>query len=211
MLTTTQPIEDAKKKGEGRKFTQTIDLIVNLQQMEFSKAENRFTEEVILEAGKGKDVVIGAIGDDMISRAKALAQVHVSDSQLDGFEKNKRSMKSLVRDVDFFIADPKVMLKVGKVLGRALGPKGKMPKAIPPQMDPAVMINRLKKTTRIRLTGSPVVQVAVGTESMKSDDLKKNIDAVLVALERKLPNGKNNIKSVFVKTTMGSPVKAEFR
>ena len=206
----TKTLEEVKKNSKQRQFKQTIDLIVNLQQMEFSKAENRFTEEVVLDTGKGKDIKIGVIGDDLAIKTKNLAHVVINEMRLDGFEKNKKDLKQITKSCDFFIADPKLMLKVGKVMGRVLGPKGKMPKPVPPQMDPTPLINKLKKTVKVRLTGSPTIQVPIGTEDMSSDQIGKNVEAVLHALEKKLPNGKNNIKEVLVKTTMGKPIKVAY-
>lgn len=206
----SKAIEDAKKVSKKREFRQTFDLIVNLQQMEFSKAENRFTEEVVLDTGRGKEVRVGVIGEDLAIKAKSLAHVVVNEATLDSFEKNKKNLKFVAKSCDFFVADPKLMLKVGKIMGRILGPKGKMPKPIPVQMDPAPMINKLKRTVKVRLAGSPTIQVPIGTEDMKSEDIERNAESVLHALEKKLPNGKNNIKEVLVKTTMGKPVKIAY-
>jgi ribosomal protein L1 len=42
---------------------------------------------------------------------------------------------------------------------------------------------------------------------MKPEAISKNVEAVIKRAEDNLPQGKANIVSVFVKTTMGSPVR----
>ena len=42
---------------------------------------------------------------------------------------------------------------------------------------------------------------------MSDADLAVNAHAVLGAIEKKLPNGENNMKKIMIKTTMGKPVK----
>ena len=51
------------------------------------------------------------------------------------------------------------------------------------------------------------VSCKIGDESMEDADLAINANAVLNAIEKKLPNGEKNIKKIMIKTTMGKPVK----
>jgi large subunit ribosomal protein L1 len=96
---------------------------------------------------------------------------------------------------------------VGKVLGPALGPRGKMPIPVPPTADIEELLNKYRRTVVVRMRNQPVIQCRVGTENMKEEELAENIQAVLRVVEGKLKRGMKNIKSICIKTTMGAPVK----
>jgi ribosomal protein L1 len=61
----------------------------------------------------------------------------------------------------------------------------------------------------VRMRNQPIIQVSVGSESMSEEELFDNIQAVLKVLEVKLKRGFKNIKMVFIKTSMGEPVKVK--
>ena len=65
----------------------------------------------------------------------------------------------------------------------------------------------LLESIKIRLNKQPIIHTVVGSEKMDDKDIEENIKALLAYLQKKLPRGKNNIKSIYLKTTMGQPVK----
>ena len=61
-------LDDAIKKareGEKKKFTQTVDLIINLRNIDLKKPENKFSKDILLPNGRGKDVSVCIISDTM--------------------------------------------------------------------------------------------------------------------------------------------------
>ena len=64
-------------------------------------------------------------------------------------------------------------------------------------------MERLKSTVKVRIKDQPVIQALVGTQDMDDELIAANIEAVLVVLDQKLEKGRNQIKSMYVKTTMG--------
>jgi large subunit ribosomal protein L1 len=117
--------------------------------------------------------------------------------------------KKLANEIDFFIAQTDLMPLVGRYIGPVLGPRGKMPKPIPPGAPLEPLVKRLKKTVMVRTKEKPVIHVPAGTEDMKDESLIENIEAILTFVERKLEKGLNNIKSVYLSTTMGPSVRVE--
>jgi large subunit ribosomal protein L1 len=99
------------------------------------------------------------------------------------------------------------MPTIGKRLGVVLGPRGKMPRPVPPGSDPTNLINALKRSVRVRSKGNRTFHAAVGTRTMPPDQIAQNVDAVLNRIIGKLERGKMNIESVYVKTSMGPSVR----
>ncbi len=185
------------REGTKRKFSQTFDLVISLKNIDLKKPENKFSKDVILPHGKGKDVNVGIISDSIKG---AITKSDIE--QLD-----KKGIKKLAKKYDFFVCEAPLMVFVGKVLGKYLGPKGKMPRLMPPNKDHNEVIEDIKKSVRIRLTNSPSINVPIGTENMDDTQLKENSEKVLDEVKKALPKGDSQIKVILLKTTMGKPVK----
>ncbi len=99
------------------------------------------------------------------------------------------------------------MPAIGRRLGTVLGPRGKMPRPLPPGSDPVRVIRNLKRGVRLRSKDRPTFHAALGTRDMDPKDLAENLEAILKRVEAQLPRGRTNIGSVYVKTTMGPAVK----
>jgi len=208
-----EAVKEAKARAKPRNFTQTVEVAVNLKDIDLRKPENRFKLEVVLPHGRGKDVKIAVIADGAVAEAaKKLGLDVISGEQLEEIAKSPREARKLAKKYDFFIAAAPLMPKIGRYLGRYLGPRNKMPVVVPPTMtNLEPIVNKLKKTVRIQLKNNPVVHAPVGTETMEDKKIAENIETVLNAIIGKLERGENQVKSVYVKTTMGPAVKVEVR
>lgn len=202
-------LKEAKEKATKRKFIQSVDLAVNLKSVDLKNPENRFRQEVLLTHGKGRPARIGVIGSHLASGAKGYADMTITESELDAIEKDKKIAKKLVETTDFFVSEPQLMARLGKSMGKIMGPRGKMPKPLPGNVDPKPMIGRLKNTVTLSLSQSPVVHCCVGSEVMEDKQIEDNVNAVLHALEQKLPQGRQNIRSMYLKLTMGPSIKVK--
>ena len=107
----------------------------------------------------------------------------------------------------YFLAEAPLMANIGKTLGVVLGPRGKMPRPLPPGADPSPQINNLRNTVKVRSKDKPVFHCVVGSETMPVEDIADNVEAVLKRVEAKLEHGRMNVASVYVKTTMGPSVR----
>ena len=203
--------ELVKKALEGskeRKFQESVDLAINLRGVDLSQPKNRIEEEILLPKGRGRDIKIGVFGSgELAEKAKGVADVVIGPEQIEEYADNKREARKLVSNHNFFIAEAPLMPVIGKRLGAVLGPRGKMPKPIPPGADPSGMINSLKRTIRVRSKDRKTFHTMVGTKDMSPEDLEANIRAVVTRVTSKLEQGENNIASIYVKTTMGSAVR----
>jgi len=195
-------VKKVRENSKKRNFTQSFDLIINLQYIDLEKPEHKIDDFVILPAGRGKQAKI-AIFSDIIKEVKDCQIIRSNEIEIIG--RNKREVRKLANKTDFFLADPKLMPVVGRHLGQILGPRQKMPKPITGDIEK--IINSYKNAVRIIIKKSPSVQTLVGTEDMSDEKIAKNIEAVLNFVRKKLPRGNENIKSVLLKLTMGKPIK----
>ena len=99
------------------------------------------------------------------------------------------------------------MPTIGRALGRVFAPRGKMPKPIPPDANIEAIVNKLRNSIRIRSKDKPTFHCLVGREDMKPEDIAENVEAILERIESKLERGRMNIRSAYIKTTMGSAVR----
>ena len=202
-------VKEAKEQAKPRNFTQSIDVIINLKDLDVRKPENRFSEEVALPNGRGKEIKIGVIADGELALAAKNAGVDVviSKEDLQEFGKDIKAAKKVVNSVDSFIAQADMMTLVGRFLGRILGPRNKMPKPVPASARIEPLLERTQATIKVGVKQQPSIQILVGTQDMDDEKLAENIEAVLAVLDRNLEKGRNQIKSMYIKATMGSVVR----
>ena len=201
-------INKALADSSERKFKESVDLAINLKNVDLSQPKNRIEEEIALPKGRGKDIKVGVFGSgELAEKAKTVADIVIQPEEIEEYADDKRKARKLVNSYNFFIAEAPLMPVIGKRLGAVLGPRGKMPKPMPPGADPTGMVNNLKKTVKIRSKDNNTFHTVVGTKDMSPEDIRANVDAVLTRLISKLEHGEMNIASIYLKTTMGPSVR----
>jgi large subunit ribosomal protein L1 len=206
--TSLEVVTEALQKAPERAFSESVEVAVNLKELDLTNPKNRIEDEVPLPNGRGRPVKVAVFGTpEMCQKVQGTADLAVAPNQLDELFKDKKASKKLVEEYDFFLAEAPLMPTIGRRLGVVLGPRGKMPRPIPPGADPTNIINALKRSIRIRSKGNRTFHAAVGTRTMPPEAIAQNVDAVLGRIVGKLEQGRTNIESVYVKTTMGSAVR----
>jgi large subunit ribosomal protein L1 len=197
-------IESALSAAPERKFTESVELAFNLQNVDLSIPRNRVDEEIVLPKGRGRPVKVGIFASgELAVRSRNVADVVVQPEEIDDLAGDKRRARKLATDTTFFLSEAPLMPTIGRTLGTVLGPRGKMPKPIPPAADPTPVVGSLKNTVRVRSRDRKTFHAFIGTATMSVDDLADNAAAVLDRVTKKLERGEQNIHSVYVKTTMG--------
>ncbi len=205
-------VQKARDASPERKFKQSVECIVNFKNIDFKKAENRIdvTTALPYATGKGQaktalfvhDANFAAMSKDKVSRIILEDEISKMD---------KKTANSLAEEFDAFFAEGPAMLTVAKFLGQVLAPKGKMPKPVPPEIGALEQALRSMKSG-IRLSNKkgkfmPLVQCLIGKETMPDEELAENALTVYQSLSGAVSNPEYNIKNVFLKFTMGAPVK----
>ena len=199
----SQALEDAP----ARNFRETVDLAVNLRDLDLNDPSNRVDDEVVLPAGTGQEtrIVVIAEGETAL-RAEDVADDVLSGDDLSDLASEENDAKDLADETDFFIAEADMMQDVASNLGRILGPRGKMPTPLQPDDDVVETVNRMKNTVQIRSRDRRTFHTRVGAQDMTADEISDNIDVIIRRLEADLEKGPLNIDAIYVKTTMGPSV-----
>jgi large subunit ribosomal protein L1 len=206
--TVLQKLSEAIENSTKRNFKQSIELAMNFKGLNMEVAENKLNLNLILPKGRGKDVEVGVFADgDMNVRAKKHAKYVLSKAEIEEYAKSKRKMRVLASKCYAFIASPELMSVIGKTWGVVLGPRSKMPQPVPPNADLGPVIKRVKDTIRLKSKKNPTVHAPVGTLDMKPEDIAENIIYVYESVIRQIP--KDEIDSIYIKSTMGKPVRIE--
>lgn len=203
-------LKQMRESSKERKFSQTVEYILSFKGIDFRKADKRIDVDVVLPHATGKQsaakVLVFAKTPAFAEQLKGKADVMLEN------EISKLSKKKVGQIVgyDALFAEGPAMLTVAKHLGQQLAPKGKMPKPITPNMaqfdDVVSKLNVGVRVTNKKGKFMPLVQVVVGTEKHTDEQLAENILAVYSAIVPKLEKTRQNVKSNYVKLTMGPSI-----
>ncbi len=204
-----EAIKKAIEMAKERNFTETVEMAVNLKNIDMKRPENRIDAIITLPHGLGKPrkVAVFAKGETALKAKEANADLVISPEEIDELAKNKRKAKKIAKNLDFFIAEATLMAEIGRKLGPILGPRGKMPQPIPPLSDPKPVIEKLRRSVKIRTRDKLTFHVPIGRKDMDPGKIAENAEEILKFIENKYENAIQNISSIYVKTTMGPAVR----
>ncbi|MBT4870384.1 MAG: hypothetical protein HON47_02330 [Candidatus Diapherotrites archaeon] len=205
-------IQRIKEKSKKRQFLQSVEMMVNFTGLDMKKPQNQVNVKVILPYSTGKGsgkIAVFAKTDAFANALKDKVDLIINEKEIEALAKNKAKVAELIT-YDSIFAEGAAMLTVAKFLGQQLAPKGKMPK-------PIVNVNAFDETlaqakTQVTISNKkgkfmPVVHSVVGKEDMKDDEIVDNMLVVYESVRDVLPQKKQNIKNIYLKMTMGAPVK----
>jgi large subunit ribosomal protein L1 len=205
---TLDVVKQALQNSKERKFKESVELSVNLKDIDLAIPKNRIEDDVLLPKGRGRQVKVAVFGSgELALKAKTVVDLVIQPNEIEEIAGDRKKAKAIASGYNFFIAEAPLMPTIGKRLGAIFAPRGKMPRPVPPTMDIKAMVNNLRSTVRIRTKDRRTFHLPVGTKDMTPEDLAENIDAAIKKIASRLEKGKLNIQSVYVKTTMGQAVK----
>ena len=196
------------KKNCTSKFDESVDLSFQINNKQ-KKNEINIRTVVNLPGGTGKKVKVAVVCEESkTSEAKtAGADIVGGDDFIDKIKDGEMNFEKL-------ICTPAMMIKLSK-LGKVLGPKGLMPN---PKLgsvteDLKTAISDAKSgQAEIRNDKDGNIGVSIGKKSFSDDQLLKNYNAIIDALEKEKSNNTlkgDLIKSAFVTSTMGVSYKVK--
>ncbi|MFX1240148.1 MAG: hypothetical protein ACFFA7_02755 [Promethearchaeota archaeon] len=205
-------------KDKVRKFDESIDLIINIKDVNLNDPKNRIDKEIILSNDitvNDKPNICVIASDEILLEAKKLGIDTIdSDGLVNLNNEEKKIKKKFAKKYEFFIVEDKMMRDVARYLARFLGPVGKIPKPFPTGYgiisspdELRVAYERYKKIIRIQMKKQPIIFAKIGKKSMNSEHLFENMKTVVNFIADQMPHRFNNFKSMYLKSTMGTPVK----
>ena len=190
------------KKNCTTKFDESLDLslLINNKQ---KKSEINIRTVVNLPGGTGKKVKVAVVCED--NKAKDAKD---AGADIVGGDEFVERIKDGELNFEKLICTPGMMIKLSK-LGKVLGPKGLMPNpklgSVSENIKEAVT-NAKSGQVEIRNDKDGNIGVSIGKKSFSDDQLLKNYNAILDALEKEKTNNSlkgDLIRSVFATSTMG--------
>jgi large subunit ribosomal protein L1 len=190
------------KKNCTTKFDESIDLSFQINNKQ-KKSEVNIRTVVNLPGGTGKKVKVAVVCEDTkAAEAKdAGADIVGSDEFIDQIKSGEMNFEKL-------ICTPAMMIKLSK-LGKVLGPKGLMPNpklgSVTEDLKTAIT-DAKSGQAEIRNDKDGNIGVSIGKKSFSDEQLIKNYNAVLDALDKEKSNNTlkgDLIKNSFITSTMG--------
>jgi large subunit ribosomal protein L1 len=208
-----EAIRKAKENSTQRKFRQSVELIINIKGVDLSKPENRFTEAIELPndlGAKRRKICVIASGNLAVQAGKIEGvQKVLGKEDLEALVGRKREAKKLADQYDFFLVEPTMIGLAARALGAALGSRGKNPIPIPPGQELDKLVKRYLNSVVISLRKVPQVSCLIGYADENDENLSRNAETIINRVVEKLEKKLRNIGSLYVKTTMGKPIKIQ--
>ena len=206
----TQAIKGALENARERKFVESVDITFTIKDVDLKNPNNRIKEEIRLPSGRGKELKIAMFAaGEAATKAKG-AGIHVfTPQEIEDFGGQKGKAKKMANSFDFFLSEVPHMGLIGRYLGVVLGPRGKMPRPVPPTLDPAAIAAGLKSTVVVKSGDRMTFHAAIGTAKQSQEELAANAMAIYNRVISKLERGIGNIRSLYIKTSMGPAQRIE--
>src|SRR5512138_1521394 len=154
-------VKEAKEKSGQKKFNQTVDIIMNIKEIDMKAPEGKITEVVELPhaTAKPNKICFVASGELALKARRANADRVIERADLDALAGKKKDLRKIASDYDVFLSEASLMASVGRTLGPVLGPRGKMPVPVPPNADVDALIAKHRKTIVVRMRNQPIIQM----------------------------------------------------
>ena len=152
---------------------------------------------------QGVDAVCIFVNDkhEQICKKEGIPCMNVDE--ITNLNKNKKLIRKLAKKYDAFLASDTLIKKLPRIMGPGLNRAGKFPSVITNSEDPQEKINTLLHTVKFQMKKVLCLSVPVGHVNLTKDQLKSNIVLSCNFLVSLLKKKWQNIKVVYIKSTMG--------
>jgi len=194
-----------------RKFVQTVELQIGLKDYDPQK-DKRFVGTVRLPNSARPNLKICLIADEKhrveaTKDLEALGNFHLTSlDELKKFNKDKKLVKKWAKQFDLLLASDTVLKRVPVVVGPILNRIQMFPTVVAKTQPLATTINDTRASVKFQLRKVTCMGCAVGRADFTNEELQQNIMMSLNFLVSMLKKGWHNLKSVYIKSTMGKSV-----
>ena len=139
--------------------------------------------------------------------AKRLGIDTIDVEGLAKFNKNKKTIKRWAKKYQVMLGTDTVVKQVPKLVGPILNKIGRFPQAVSHAEPLAKKVNDVKSSIKFQLKKVLCLGIAVANVSMDAEQTRQNITTAINFLISLLKKGWNNIRTLYIKTSMGKPVR----
>ena len=194
-----------------RKFVETIDLQIGLKDYDPNK-DKRFQGSVRLPNIPRPKLKVCVIADAAhIDKCKELGIDFIDEDTLkkkvDPADKKGKELKKWAGKYKLLFISESLVRQQGKLGGAFFARWGKFPITIQKTDDIRARVEEGLATVKFQLKKVLCLGAAVAHVDMNEEQIRHNINMTINYFVSLLKKGWNNVKSLYVKTTMGSSVK----
>jgi len=190
-----------------RKFVETVELQIALKNYDPNK-EKRFSGAIRLPNVPRPKFSVCVIGDAKhVGEAKDQKLPYMSEDDLKKLNKNKKAVKQLAKKYGAFVASASLIRKIPRLVGPGLNKAGKFPSVLGPNENVTERCESVKASVKFALKSkkSICLGVPIANLGMAPRDVATNITLAVNFVITLLPKGWQQIKRLYIKSTMGPP------
>jgi large subunit ribosomal protein L10Ae len=197
-------------KGKVRKFTESVELQITLKNYDPSR-DKRFSGTFKLPVIPRPNSSICVLGNQKhCEKADQLGLDKMTMDDLKKFNKNKKLIKKFAKKYDNFLASASLIKQIPRILGPGLTKAGKFPAVLDETDDLKEKVETAKATIKFQMKKVMCMSLAVANVTMTPAEIALNVQLAVNFLVSLLKKNWQNIKVLYIKSTMGPPFQIFF-
>jgi large subunit ribosomal protein L10Ae len=191
--------------GKKRNFTESIELQVTLKNYD-PQRDKRFSGTFKLPCVPRPNSSVCVLGTQRhCDMADQLGVDKMTVDDLKKFNKNKKLIKKFAKKYDNFLASGALIKQIPRILGPGLTKAGKFPSLLEENENLQEKIEVTKATIKFQMKKVMCMSLAVANVEMSEAEISLNIQLAVNFLVSLLKKNWQNIKVLYVKSSMGPP------
>lgn len=193
----------AEVKGKQRKFTESIELQITLKNYD-PQRDKRFSGSFrlpVIPKPTSSVCILGSQRHCESAEKLGIDKMNVED--LKKFNKNKKLIKKFAKKYDNFLASATLIKQIPRILGPGLTKAGKFPSVLDEGDNIQEKVEATKATIKFQMKKVMCISLAVANVNMSHAEIALNIQLAVNFLVSLLKKNWQNIKVLYIKSTMG--------
>ena len=187
-----------------RKFLETIELQAVLKNYDTNK-DKRFAGSIKLPNVPRPNMSVCVLGDAFHVEEAQKNDVPFMDVEgLKALNKDKKKVKKLANKYNAFLASQSVMKQIPRLLGPTMHKLGKFPSLLERSDSINDKIDDIRRTVKFQLKKVLTMGVAVANVELTDQQVYANVQIAVNFLVSLLKKNWQNVKTLYVKSTMGA-------
>jgi len=189
---------------------ETVELQITLKNYD-PQRDKRFSGTFILPHAPKPKLSVCILGNQIhCEEAARLGLDYKTLDDLKSFNKNKKLLKVFLKTYDALLASDNLIAQVTRLLGRGLAKAGKVPTVINSNDNLQEKVEQIKRTIKFQMKSVMCMNSAIGTVNMTKEQIILNIQLASNFLASLLKKNWQNIKVIYIKSTMGPSFQIHF-